>query len=653
MSDDSKSESGGGSGSTAHPVHDVIQAFGGIRPMANKLGIAVSTVQGWKNRDAIPDSRHADIREAARKHGISLSSDLLKASGDGSGEEGGVVEAEEVATGEPSAAGASAASGSASTAGTTAAGISAGATDTAGSAPSTGGSASAGTSSASSTPTSSGTSSASRTSAASGTPASSSSASGAAAGGSGTGGGSTGGGTGGGGGRGQGGGDEDVPPPPRVVERPRATGWVPGMLLGAAVLALGAGGAVVLRDSWLPLVRGDSVPDPVAQRFQDVEGQLSSLQGRVNGLSGEVESAAEAETLSNVRDSLDSLSEQVSQLEEQVAAGTAAAGENGGIAPKALTDLQERQDKLASRQDEMADQQAKLGKQQDELVSQQDELVSKQGEIAEQQTKMASRLDDMGGRFDDVTKRLDTVVERLDTLGKRLDTLGQETVKAADFQALSKRVDGLKKNVDKLAAVADLEKTRKEAAAAAEKAAAKELGRAMAVVQLQDALRDSQAYAGTLSAARKRLPESGPVTKALDTLAAHAESGVPTREALLAQFRKHAGQAVAVSAGDGEGDFMTGVLRRLGDVVRVRPVGQDQSGSGAGAVLARAEAKLKARNLEGAIADVKSLSGAPADSMAPWVEDARARLAVDSAVDSLRNAVIAPDGAANGNGDGA
>lgn len=637
MSDDSKSDSGSGGSGTAHPVHDVIQAFGGIRPLANKLGIAVSTVQGWKNRDAIPDSRHADIREAARKHGIHLSPDLLKASGDGSGEDGGVVEPEEVATGEPASSAAS---------GGTASG-----TATAGPAASTG-----------SRTTAAGTASSASTAATGGGATSGSTASGTSTGGSGAGGGGTAGagGTGGGGGRGDGGGEDDVPPPPRVVERPRPTGWVPGLLLGAAVLALGAGGAVVLRDSWLPLVRESAVPDPVAERFQNVEGKLDSLQGRVNGLSGQVDSAAEAGTLESVRNSVESLSKQVTQLEEQVAAGTAAAGEGGGIAPKALTDLQKRQDELASRQDEMADRQAKQGEQQDDLLAQQDKLASQQGSIAEQQGKMAdqqeqmsARLDEMSGRFDSVTERLDTVAERLDTLGERLDSLGKKTVKAEDFQALSKRVDGLQENFEKLAAVADLEKTRKEAATAAEKAAAKELGRAMAVVQLQDALRNSEAYAGTLSAVRKRLPDTEPITKALDTLGQYADNGVHSREALLAQFRERAGRAVAVSAGEGEGDFMTGVLRRLGDVVRVRPVGEGQSGSGAGAVLARAEANLEARNLKGAIADVESLSGAPADNMAPWVDKARARLAADSAVDALRTAVIAPDGAANGNGDGA
>ncbi len=51
----------------------VIDAFGGIRPMAAKLEVPVTTVQGWKNRGRIPGNRHAAVRAAAVRHGVDLS----------------------------------------------------------------------------------------------------------------------------------------------------------------------------------------------------------------------------------------------------------------------------------------------------------------------------------------------------------------------------------------------------------------------------------------------------------------------------------------------------------------------------------------------------------------------------------------------------
>ncbi len=51
---------------------EVIARFGGIRPMASKMGISFSTVQGWKERNQIPANRHAEIQALADKLGISL-----------------------------------------------------------------------------------------------------------------------------------------------------------------------------------------------------------------------------------------------------------------------------------------------------------------------------------------------------------------------------------------------------------------------------------------------------------------------------------------------------------------------------------------------------------------------------------------------------
>ncbi|UCH73445.1 MAG: hypothetical protein JSU82_14010 [Rhodospirillales bacterium] len=60
------------SGRPAISDSDVIERFGGIRPMATKLGVAVTTVQGWKERGHIPAARWQQITAAAAAHGIEL-----------------------------------------------------------------------------------------------------------------------------------------------------------------------------------------------------------------------------------------------------------------------------------------------------------------------------------------------------------------------------------------------------------------------------------------------------------------------------------------------------------------------------------------------------------------------------------------------------
>ncbi|MBI1301615.1 MAG: hypothetical protein GC137_08155 [Alphaproteobacteria bacterium] len=52
---------------------EIIEKFGGIRPMASKIDVAVTTVQGWKKRDVIPANRKQTILDAAIEHQINLS----------------------------------------------------------------------------------------------------------------------------------------------------------------------------------------------------------------------------------------------------------------------------------------------------------------------------------------------------------------------------------------------------------------------------------------------------------------------------------------------------------------------------------------------------------------------------------------------------
>jgi hypothetical protein len=54
-------------------AEDIIARFGGLRPMSTKTDIPVTTIQGWKKRNSIPDNRMEEIRQAARKHGVDLS----------------------------------------------------------------------------------------------------------------------------------------------------------------------------------------------------------------------------------------------------------------------------------------------------------------------------------------------------------------------------------------------------------------------------------------------------------------------------------------------------------------------------------------------------------------------------------------------------
>jgi hypothetical protein len=53
-------------------VDHIIEAFGGVRPMAAAIGKPVSTVHSWKVRGSIPDQSKNEVLEKGIKAGITL-----------------------------------------------------------------------------------------------------------------------------------------------------------------------------------------------------------------------------------------------------------------------------------------------------------------------------------------------------------------------------------------------------------------------------------------------------------------------------------------------------------------------------------------------------------------------------------------------------
>lgn len=50
----------------------IIEMFGGIRPMATKISVPVTTVQGWKKRNVIPGARREEILRVAKQLGLDI-----------------------------------------------------------------------------------------------------------------------------------------------------------------------------------------------------------------------------------------------------------------------------------------------------------------------------------------------------------------------------------------------------------------------------------------------------------------------------------------------------------------------------------------------------------------------------------------------------
>jgi hypothetical protein len=119
-----------------------------------------------------------------------------------------------------------------------------------------------------------------------------------------------------------------------------------------------------------------------------------------------------------------------------------------------------------------------------------------------------------------------------------------------------------------------------------------------------------------------------------------AERGLPTRAQLRTRFDKAAAEAVRAERVAQAGGWWRPVLERLMALVNWRRV--DAEGDSAEAVVARADQRLAADDLAGAIAELDKLQGPAAAAMQGWLGEARARAAADAAMARLTAYVLRP-----------
>ncbi len=159
----------------------------------------------------------------------------------------------------------------------------------------------------------------------------------------------------------------------------------------------------------------------------------------------------------------------------------------------------------------------------------------------------------------------------------------------------------------------------------------------LVVGQLRDAVDRGDPYDMELQAARR--VAGADLTPLLDGLAATAATGLPRRATLLDSFAVLAPAIFNAGLAPENGDLWHRALHKLAGMITIRRI--DGIGTDTAAVLARAERDVHANALEKAVRDLEPLQGAPAAVAAPWLRDAKARLAADKTLSELAAAAIA------------
>ncbi|MCW8971281.1 MAG: uroporphyrinogen-III synthase, partial [Rhodospirillales bacterium] len=139
----------------------------------------------------------------------------------------------------------------------------------------------------------------------------------------------------------------------------------------------------------------------------------------------------------------------------------------------------------------------------------------------------------------------------------------------------------------------------------------------IAVGQLRAAVTTARPFASELAAIKSLsdAPEVAIPVAALEPLAAH---GMPSLSSLQVEFDGISGAIIRASVTpDGDGWWQR-TIQRLSSVVSVRRTGDNLSGDGVDAVVARTAAALERGDLAEAIAAISTLEGGPADVAAAW-----------------------------------
>lgn len=408
-----------------------------------------------------------------------------------------------------------------------------------------------------------------------------------------------------------------------AVPAPRASrtgSLLTGLLAGAI-----AGGAVTLAAPyWRPYIAPTTVDAAVnpetAAEIAGLKEQLAALQGdqdvdaearsRIDALQSEIANwkteletatgqSATAQTaaidLAPLEGRLEALEGRVASLTEalnaQLSAAPAPSENAGAVEPAVPAPDANAVNDLTARFTALEGKLAAL----DTLSA---EATSQKAEIDAANMRLAA--------LDSLTARLQTLEETAATLGTDLDTVVKEQGEA-----------GLKQ----------------------QRAAALVL----ATGQLRGAMGSDKTFNAELSALEDLArPDAEMATKLqaiLDPIRNASATGAPTLSQLQASFPAtaiaQAATADAAGAAIGvEEGWLQQTLNRLAELITVRPVG-DVEGEGALAILARAEDRLAAGDLAAAVAELEKLSGQAASATAPWLAEARNRLAVENAAAQL------------------
>ena len=336
----------------------------------------------------------------------------------------------------------------------------------------------------------------------------------------------------------------------------------------------GAGMALAASVFWFGNQSNDAIME-VQSATAVLDDRLSVVEGEVGAVGSLAESAAQSDALSG---RLADLEQEVTSLKDISASSEGVSGEAG-----ANTDLGER---LAVLEQDIATLQSTLPTL--------EATLSSTGISVEKNGQQAAALNGSVETLNQATVRLGTDLGSLsDRVGQaedKLDFIGGEYQRAAAM----------------IVAIGDIDRSVLRA----------------------------EPFESALESFRTLGKDSPEVNDIISKLEPMAKEGVPTLSDLKQSFGEVSSRILLAEEDDGT--LADQVSDNLFSIINMRPSGADVEGEDSRSVVARAQAKLSANDVEGVLSELGGLSGKALESAQAWMTAAEGRLSANEAVADLR-----------------
>ncbi|MEM9625337.1 MAG: mitofilin family membrane protein [Pseudomonadota bacterium] len=261
-----------------------------------------------------------------------------------------------------------------------------------------------------------------------------------------------------------------------------------------------------------------------------------------------------------------------------------------------------------------------------------EEINERLASLEQQFQALASEVQTAGQTQAANAQALTSLESALPTLEETLAATGVSLGEASEqTSALSQTVDSLNGNIETLTTrVGEAESRLDYLGGEYQRGAAM----IVAIGDINQAVTSAEPFDNSLETLKSLVSADSPIGGTLSILEPMAAGGVPTLGDLKSAFGEMASSVLLAEEGDQS--LTDQVSDNVFGIFNMRPAGADVEGSGSRSILARAQSKLSADDLNGAIGELTGLEGPAAEKAAVWTDRANAKLAAEAAVVDLR-----------------